>query len=65
MIIPVPEWENEVAWPGGNLAHSVFERLGAEYDWLVTGLQLSPPQLLWPNTKQGKRPCAPFLLESW
>lgn len=32
MIIPVPEWENEVAWPGGNLAQSVSERLGAEYD---------------------------------
>lgn len=32
MIIPVPQWENEVVWPAASLAQSDLERLGAEYD---------------------------------
>lgn len=64
MIIPVPEWENEVSWPG--LAQSDLERLGAEYD-LTCDRPLAQPTSTALAQYQARKEamCSFFPLGSW
>jgi hypothetical protein len=65
MIIPVPEWENEVAWPGGSLAQSDLQRLGAEYDPACDRASAQPTSTALAQYQASKEAVCLFLLGSW